>query len=382
MQTNLEKRYCQSCGMPLDLAKIEYLGTNEDQTSSLDFCYYCLKDGKYTVDYSMQQMIDVWVKYTDKYNWYSGTNYKPEELRTLLAKRLPTLNRWKQKEETENVHFEIINRISVYINRHLFEPLSADLLAKLAGLSVFHFRRVFFDVNRENVGSYIQRLRLEYVAYKLISTELPLTRILDSTQVYTKSSLSKAFRKHFGISPLEFRKRYLLPENTKYSDKGINIQPCIKRISSLHVIYLNVGDSYKHMEKYRALWRRLINFTEEKQLRMPENKFLSLSLDEPVITSQEQCRFYLGITTQEAVNPTGPFGSMDISGGLYAIFRCKGSHKLLPGMYRDIYLYWLPGNGYRQRESLTFEMYINTPNQVPASELITDIYIPVEKMNE
>nr|WP_255489437.1 zinc ribbon domain-containing protein [Dysgonomonas sp. 216] len=92
-----DKQYCQSCGMPLRFDVEEYMGTNSNHSLSDEYCYYCLKDGDYTVDIPMSEMVDIWVKYTDKYNWYSNTNYTPQELRTLQNKRLPTLKRWRQK---------------------------------------------------------------------------------------------------------------------------------------------------------------------------------------------------------------------------------------------------------------------------------------------
>lgn len=67
--------------MPLRFDVEEYLGTNADHSCSDEYCYYCLKDGNYTVDVSMNEMVDIWVKYTDKYNWYSGTDYTPQELK-------------------------------------------------------------------------------------------------------------------------------------------------------------------------------------------------------------------------------------------------------------------------------------------------------------
>ena len=83
--------------MPLRFDVEEYLGTNSDGSRSDEFCYYCLKDGKYIVDISMWEMIDIWIKYTDKYNEYADTDYSPKELREILDKRLPTLNRWRQR---------------------------------------------------------------------------------------------------------------------------------------------------------------------------------------------------------------------------------------------------------------------------------------------
>lgn len=380
MNTKTENRYCQSCGMPLNLAKIEYLGTLSDQTSSDEYCYYCLKDGKYIVDYTMEQMLEVWIKYTDKYNEYANTCYQPQELRSLLTERMPNLKRWRQREETENAHFEIVNRVQVYINQHLFESLEAESLSQMAGLSLFHFRRVFREITGENVGSYIQRLRLEYIAYKLIATDVQLSNLIQQVQVYTKFSLSKAFRKHFGLSPMEYRKQFRLTGKNGQEGIQLDLQPRIKRMSSLPILYLQVGDAYNNLKVYRNLWKKLITFAQENKLMNSLNTFISVSLDEPSVTKPEQCRFYLGITVDETFKPSGPFGIMQIKGGLYAIFRHKGSHSLLPGFYRDIYLNWFPAAGYRQSEPLTFERYITTPREVPDSDLITEIYIPIEKI--
>ena len=109
--------------MPLRFDVEEYLGTNSDGSRSDEFCYYCLKDGKYIVDISMWEMIDIWIKYTDKYNEYADTDYSPKELREILDKRLPTLNRWRQKQETSSLHHKMIQNIIVYINGHLTEVL-------------------------------------------------------------------------------------------------------------------------------------------------------------------------------------------------------------------------------------------------------------------
>ena len=44
--------------MPLRFDVEEYLGTNADHSCSDEYCYYCLKDGNYTVDISMNEMVD------------------------------------------------------------------------------------------------------------------------------------------------------------------------------------------------------------------------------------------------------------------------------------------------------------------------------------
>lgn len=202
----LERRFCQSCGMPMTLDSCEHWGTNEDGSGNSDYCFYCLKDGKYIVDYSLSQMVEVWVKYTDKYNGYANTGYSPEQLRSVLSKRLPTLERWKNKQTGREIHYHTIHRIQAFISRHLFETFDIKELSQRAGMSFFHFRRVFKKVTGENVGSYIQRLRMEYFAFRLISSDLPLKQIISDSNYQSKYSFTKAFTLHFGLSPASFRR--------------------------------------------------------------------------------------------------------------------------------------------------------------------------------
>ena len=51
----MEQKFCQSCGMPMTN---ETLGTNADGSRNDDYCIYCYKDGKFTQDMTMEQMIE------------------------------------------------------------------------------------------------------------------------------------------------------------------------------------------------------------------------------------------------------------------------------------------------------------------------------------
>lgn len=374
--SEINKRYCQSCGMPLRFDMEEYLGTNIDGSRSDEFCYYCLKNGKYIVDISISEMVDIWVKYTDKYNEYSGTNYTPQMLRTVLNKRLPTLNRWKQKQETKNIHYQTIRKITTYINNHLFEDIDTKSLISMSMLSEFHFRRVFKSVTGENLATYIQRLRLEQIAHILISTDHTLDQIVRQTNYQTKFGLSKAFRKHFGISTLVYRKKY---RQTTTNHKLLQIEPEIRSVYNMNVLFVEVGDSYKNRKKYQFKWDRLSHHMEQNKLELSNSKFVSISLDDPLITPTEKCRFYLGVIIPNNTEIETELNVLQVPKGLYAVFRHTGNYISLHQLYRTIYEEWFPLSSYRPKGTLTFEKYINSPRTTKMSELITEVYIPVEK---
>lgn len=372
----MSKRYCQSCGMPLRFDVEEWLGTNADGSKNDTFCYYCLKDGKYTVDVSMHEMIDIWLKYIDKYNMYAHTVYSPEELKTILEKRLPALKRWKQKQNTNNAHNQTIQNIVIYISNHLFEELDTDTLCQKCGMSAYHFRRVFKFVIGENIGNYIQRLRLEYAAHLLTSTEDTLSRIAEQIGYQNKYSIAKAFKKHFGVSTSLFRERFKLQNRSAHTA----LSPKITTVNDLFVSCIEVGKAYENKFQYKLIWDKLLYYTRCNKIDKKYTKFVSLSLDDPSITQKDKCRFYLGIIMNDTNNISeAKLNIVQIPNGRYAIFRHTGSYDSLCDLYRMIYEEWFPDSQYYPQSTFSFEMYINSPCDTNLPDLITDIYIPVVK---
>lgn len=376
---NIVLRYCQSCGLPMPEYTNLFNGTNKNKTHNDEFCFYCLKNGKYTVILTIEQVIDEWIKYTDLFNFHSGTHYTSEELRAILSKRLPRLKRWKQKSETKSIHHQAINKVCRYIDKNLFKELNQDALCKTSNLSKFHFRRIFKSIMGENIGTYIQRLRLEHIAHLLLNSQMTLDEIATSTNYQTKSSLAKAFRKQFGMSTSEYKQYYSEQVSNIERQKEVGLVPDIRKIQEIVTACLPVGDSWKTMESYTLMWNKLLVFTDKQGLINDSRKFIYINLDSTLITPSEQCRSYIGITVPKAANINEKFTEIVIPDGIYAIFRFKGDYMLLQYFYRDIYEEWLLQNGYHQKGTMSFEMCINAPYEVESTELITDIYLPIER---
>lgn len=376
----IKKEYCQSCGMPLRFDVEEYLGTNADASRSDEYCYYCLKDGLFTVDIPMEEMVNIWVKYTGKYNEYSNTNYSPQELRTILNKRLPTLKRWKQKQVTKNIHHEAIDKLKSYIDRNLEKEIHIEELSNMANLSLFHLRRIFKNITGENIGSYIQRLRLEKVAHMIVSTDIPIHEITKQSNYQTKSSLSKAFQKHFGVAMSVYREEYTKSIHNNDLKTGLLApQAEIRRLSSQKAICYQVRNIPQDKYGYMAVWGKLIHYRDKHMLKENSGQFISISLDNPQVTLPRQHRFYIGILTTGDPIPEKQFIIQEIPAGLYAIFKHKGNYATLPDLYQAIAEKWIPQSGYVQQEAMSFEIYLNTPRDTEISELLTEVYIPIKK---
>lgn len=372
----LNERYCQSCGIPLDINNGE-LSAMFYNPKNNGYCLCCWESEEYKADRTMPEMVEIWIANTNWYNNYVGTDFTPEELRQVFMERLPTLNRWKQKAETQNIHEETIGRITNYIQEHLFEKLEMDELLQMSKLSKYHFREVFKNITGENIASYIQRLRIEQIAHLLLSTELTLEQIAKQTNYQTKNSLSKAFKKHFGISTTEYKKQ---KKQSLLNGNVFDFTYEIKSIRNLHVLYVEVGNAYKNKSNYRAKWSQIFTYMNELGVEKNKLRLVSISLDDPLITPTSQCRFYIGAIIPTHVSVGSKYKSMQLPDGKYAVFNHVGSLSDLPVMYREIYETWLPQSGYYANGTISFESYLVSPVEDNISEITTEIYIPVMKL--
>ena len=83
---NNEMKFCQSCGMPLT---DDLRGTNADGSKSDDYCVYCYKDGAFTGNFTMEEMVENCIPHM------SLAAQDPEGCRAYMRALLPTLERWK-----------------------------------------------------------------------------------------------------------------------------------------------------------------------------------------------------------------------------------------------------------------------------------------------
>ena len=89
----MEQKYCQSCGMPLT---DEVLGTNADGSKNEEYCMYCYKDGAFTNDYTMEEMIEFCSQFVDEVNKNMPKPMTKEEYKGMMRQFFPTLKRWKK----------------------------------------------------------------------------------------------------------------------------------------------------------------------------------------------------------------------------------------------------------------------------------------------
>ena len=285
------------------------------------------------------------------------------------------------KADTNNEYHKAINQSVDYINGHLNEAIDLKKIAEIANISEFHFHRIFKAYIGETVGAYISRLRLENAAQKLQITNFTLTEIAERTGYQSQYSLSKAFKKHFGVTPSAFKniQTYFSSQLSKTEHQPLKLHPTIVNlIENKNLVYIRIIAKYGSELDYRTAWKKLWQYSKQKNIVNENSEFIGLSFDDPNITSNEQCRFYACISTEKPLKPEGEFGLQTIEKGKFAVFTHKGAYSGLNRLYQSIYMDWLPGTNKKLRHSMPFEKYLNNPDKEKESDLLTEVYIPIK----
>ena len=83
-------KFCQSCGMPLTPG-VEP-GTEADGAPNPDYCGYCYKDGRFTGEMTMEEMIDFCTPMMVQGN----PGMTAEQAKAQMHQFFPMLKRWKK----------------------------------------------------------------------------------------------------------------------------------------------------------------------------------------------------------------------------------------------------------------------------------------------
>jgi AraC family transcriptional regulator len=85
------------------------------------------------------------------------------------------------------------------------EPLTLGEMARIAGLSRYHFLRTFKAVTGITPHHWLLRARLRDAARRLATSRDPVTEIALDVGFEDLSNFIRSFRSEFGVSPSRYR---------------------------------------------------------------------------------------------------------------------------------------------------------------------------------
>ena len=118
-----------------------------------------------------------------------------------IAKYLPQ----EVNEATDEKALDILQ----YIQQHIYAPekLRTEAISREFGVSASYLGRYFKKHANETMQQYINNYKLKLIESRLLHSDLRINEIVAELGFTDESHLSRQFRKHNGLSPVEYRKK-------------------------------------------------------------------------------------------------------------------------------------------------------------------------------
>jgi len=265
-----------------------------------------------------------------------------------------------------------------YIDARLDEALSLDDVARSSYFSPYHFHRIFHSLTGETVNAYINRKRMEKAIRKLIfQVDLNVSEVAQAGGFSSPANFSKAFKLYFGISPSDLRNYHKLEKNQNskigklFSKYGKEFKPeklysqfvlptgvfdpgkleellmkiKVKEINEKQIAYISSPKGYQ-LDSVFETWDKLNKWAETRGIEKSFSNRFAICHDNPVITSEDKCRYDAAIVVESGVDVLEPFTKSTMPGGKYAVAYYKDVAEKISQFMTEICSKWLVDSGY------------------------------------
>ncbi len=277
--------------------------------------------------------------------------------------------------------------------QHMDHDLSLPELAALAGFSPFHFHRIFRAITGETVASLIRRLRLERAARALRHTGASVMDVALDAGYGSPEAFARAFQQAFGATPSDYRSRLQPPPYAPRLAGGVrldnqtltlSLEPptggtCMDvRIETLPdrfcVCLRHVGP----LSNLPAAFHQIISWVAKTGRFTPATTVIGLAYDDVRSVPAAELRYDVCVTIPESDDPLPDgFRYERVGGGRWAIHTLRGPYGGMLDAFQRLFCRWLPESGEELDDRPCMEIYLNDAGEVPESELLTDLCIPL-----
>lgn len=273
-----------------------------------------------------------------------------------------------KKASTSDAQRRAIVEAAQFLEENIDQRTPVEVLARKAGMSLFHFQRVFRAVVGESVAQHCIRLRLERAAYYLKFSAWQLQEVGLVAGFESQASFSKAFRRHYGMSPKTFREAEgVVPflrshmRSKKQTSEVANAYPSpTVRMEKWPDRRLIVLRYYGPVEGIYRPWAELVDWLKSEVIDLSEARFFGLWFDDWNSLESAKYRYECAVLlpgNRSSEIARDPFFTRYIPKGDVAISTIRGNVSAIDRAWRAMMYGWLPFSGYQPRLEFVLDEY-------------------------
>jgi AraC family transcriptional regulator len=270
-----------------------------------------------------------------------------------------------------------------YIEAHLFDALSVTALAYMAGLSPYHFSRMFRARFGDTVIAYVRARRMQEAARRLVDGEPSLAELAFDCGFESQEAFTRAFRREFGVPPGRYKREAAAQHPYKKETPMSETAP-IQLTQMDHPVHreaftiagLRARFDESNKSGIPALWPRLIACLPLAS-QVDRRTYGAIWTDNP---GQSAANYMAGVEVKGAAPLPAGFERLAIAAQDYIVFRqmLEGPdlHPQMQRAAKDIWGERLPRLGRKLAHSPDFELYPEGFDPTKPGQYV-DIYVPV-----
>ncbi|WP_030812886.1 AraC family transcriptional regulator [Streptomyces sp. NRRL F-2799] len=282
---------------------------------------------------------------------------------------------------------ERLNQAMERIELGLGEGVDAEELARVAGTSVYHLRRMFSALAGMPLSEYVRRRRLTLAAAEVVAGRETLLDIAVRHGYGSGEAFARAFRAMHGVGPSEARRAGVtLSSQPRMSFRLVvegnsDMRHRIERKQAFGVVgykarvpLVHAGPNPAIIDFVREIGRENLERLAKLSDQEPEGVVAVCDDLDPSRAEGTELDYYQGVVTS-APAPKG-LATLAVPAGTWAVFTASGPMPLaVQTLWRDVFTQWFPSNPYVSRPGPEILRVRPTGD---GSEADAELWLPVE----
>lgn len=251
------------------------------------------------------------------------------------------------------------NKAMKYIDQNLGNEIDFKKVSQIAGVSEFHFRKIFSYLSGMTISSYIRKRRLSEASLDLLNNKM---KIIDVAMKYgydSSDGFARAFKEWFGVNPSElknYKDLKIYPSMTFQLTirGGSTMNYRIEKKDEFKLVGVKKRVPIVFEGQNPEIMKIAQSITQEQRERLQSYRNTdvkavvnaSFNFDEGVYEEKGNLDHLIGSITTLDID-FGEFDVIEVPSHTWAVFSCEGQFPtVMQDTYAKIASEWLPSSGY------------------------------------